>query len=618
MARKKKGQALGPTPVQEGLPSTDIVESKPTAHQDMVEELRRWMTSDSKLLLWLEDDANRTDALFAGIDDLSTSDTELRSRVAAYEAEITQLKEEMQKSSSRMSSEETERLKDELARTSALYDELRQRFEQSMAGGKEEIGELEQRSGHLREWEKDLEKRERILASGQASLDEAEMEKRFEVEYKEKEAEFEQTKKELKGKIEQLELDLKQKLLNEKLKEEELKLTKLQAPAASKELETRIRDIQDKEKKIMELELSVGKLRDDLEERNNEMKRLKELLDYKEEELARREEDIQYRERRVTEEGRRLEEAKKENSSLAELETKKRLEQLQSEVSKKEQEIKVKEEYLASKERDLRRREQGVIEGEISKSEEERAIEVKQEKVKTGNPRLDDLLMGGIPFGSNVLIYGPPFVSKEVLIAQFMAEGLKKGVPCIWVLTDKTAKDIREEMSGILSGYEEYEALGLVRYIDSYSMTTGDVTNDKFTVYIEKPTDLDKISEELEKTAKEIKEKHEYYRVAFRSVSTVVAYSDSNAAFRFLSPLCGKRKRDKAVSLFSIEKGMHSEQDIQMLGSIMDGMIDFKVDQLKTFFAVKGITDVQSRNYIKYSASRHGLSIGSFALDHIK
>jgi hypothetical protein len=55
-----------------------------------------------------------------------------------------------------------------------------------------------------------------------------------------------------------------------------------------------------------------------------------------------------------------------------------------------------------------------------------------------------------------------------------------------------------------------------------------------------------------------------------------------------------------------------------MLGSIMDGMVDFKVDQLKLFFMIKGITDVQSRSYIRYTATRHGLSIGSFALDHIK
>ena len=55
-----------------------------------------------------------------------------------------------------------------------------------------------------------------------------------------------------------------------------------------------------------------------------------------------------------------------------------------------------------------------------------------------------------------------------------------------------------------------------------------------------------------------------------------------------------------------------------MFGSIMDGMVDFKVDQLKTFFSIKGISDVQSRAYIRYTATKSALTIGSFALDHIR
>ncbi|MCJ7517156.1 MAG: hypothetical protein MUO18_04245, partial [Methanomassiliicoccales archaeon] len=201
---------------------------------------------------------------------------------------------------------------------------------------------------------------------------------------------------------------------------------------------------------------------------------------------------------------------------------------------------------------------------------------------------------------------------------QFMAEGLKKGLPVLWVLTDKTPHDIREEMNYVLSGYEEYEKLGLVKYIDSYSRSMGATTDDPFTTYIDEPTDHDSIMENVERTVKEYKEKHENYRLAFRSISTLIAYSDPNTAFRFLSPFCGRRKRDKAVALFTVEKGVHGEQEIQMLGSIMDGMIDFKVDQLRTFFAVSGISDVQSRSYIRYTSSKHGLTIGSFALEHIR
>jgi KaiC/GvpD/RAD55 family RecA-like ATPase len=204
------------------------------------------------------------------------------------------------------------------------------------------------------------------------------------------------------------------------------------------------------------------------------------------------------------------------------------------------------------------------------------------------------------------------------MIGQFIMEGMKKGVPAIWVITDKTPKDVRLEMAPIISGYEEYERLGLVRYVDAYSVSMGEVADDPYTSYVAEPTDHEKMMEATEKIAKEFKEKHKYYRLAFRSLSTLIAYSDPNTAFRFLSPFCGRRKRDQAVSMYSIEKGVHGEQEIQMLGSIMDGMVDFKLDQLKNYFSVQGVCDVQSRSYIRYTVGKHGLSIGSFSLDHIR
>jgi len=300
------------------------------------------------------------------------------------------------------------------------------------------------------------------------------------------------------------------------------------------------------------------------------------------------------------------------------MELKQRLEELKAEIQRKEDEVRAKEKYLKAKMEELRLREQGLIEEEIQAAEEERALEISQEKVKTGIPRLDDLLLGGIPFGSNVQIYGPPFVGKEIFVNSFIAAGLKKGIPAIWVITDKMPSDIREEMQFVVSGYEEYERLGLVRYVDAYSKSMGEVEEDPYTVYIADPTDYEGILTAVDDIAKEFKKKHDYYRLAFRSVSTLVAYLDTTTTFKFLQSFAGRRKRDRAVSMYMIEKGMHGDQEIQMIGSMMDGMIDFKVEQLKTFLSVKGICDVQSRAWIKYSYSKSGVSIGSFSLDHIR
>jgi KaiC/GvpD/RAD55 family RecA-like ATPase len=173
-------------------------------------------------------------------------------------------------------------------------------------------------------------------------------------------------------------------------------------------------------------------------------------------------------------------------------------------------------------------------------------------------------------------------------------------------------------MTFVVSGYEEYEKLGLVRYVDAYSRSMGDETQDPYTEYIESPTDYESIQKAIENATRGFTEKHEYYRVGFRSISTLIAYLDPGTAFRFLGPVVGRRKRDKAVAMYTIEKGVHGEQEIQMIGSLMDGMIEFKVENLNTFLAIRGICDVQSRAFIRYTFTKVGLTIGSFSLDHIR
>jgi KaiC/GvpD/RAD55 family RecA-like ATPase len=280
--------------------------------------------------------------------------------------------------------------------------------------------------------------------------------------------------------------------------------------------------------------------------------------------------------------------------------------------------LKVREQYIRAKMEELRQMEQGLVEKEIEAREEEIKMEIKQEKVKTGTPRLDDLLYGGFPLGSNILLYGPAFVGKEVMINAFIAEGLKKGIPGVWVLTDKSVAQIREDMLFVLPTYEEYEAMGLVKYVDAYSKSMGESTEEENTVYIEDATDTNGILRAVDEITAEFKKKHPYYRLAFVSVSTLIAYLDPSTTFKFLQPFVGRRKRDRAVALYSIEKGMHSETDISMLGHLMDGTIEFKVENLRNFLAVRGICDVQSRAWIRYTFSKSGVDMGSFSLDKIR
>ncbi len=432
------------------------------------------------------------------------------------------------------------------------------------------------------------------------------------------ETKLEEAIPELEKEMADIETDVEQKRITDALNKEKLELMEMGGEGAEQFFDEQMRDLQNRKEERIILERDNQRLRVQLDDRNDELNRLRSLLRYKEEELVRREEDLIYRERVIEEEQKRFASEKAEVTGTDEIKLKKRLEDLKAEVHAKEEEIVKKERYLNSKMEELRRRELGLIEEEIDVREEDRRSEVGLNKVHTGNQRLTDLLLGGYPFGSSILVYGPSFVGKEVLVNQFMAEGLIKGVPILWVLTDKTPADIRNEMSFIVSGYEEYEGLGLVRYVDGYSHTVDDPADDPYTTYLNSPDDLDAMMSAVNEIADGFRSEHAYYRVGFRSLSTLIAYSNINSVFRFLNPFVGRRKKERSVSMFLLEKGMQEQQEIQMLGMIMDGMLDFTVDQQRNFFSVKGISDVQTRNDVRYTWTDRGLNIGSFTLDHIK
>ncbi len=506
---------------------------------------------------------------------------------------------------------------------------LHAQIDKSLASQPAEFRELKQKEVALAEKEAALKAKETEISDLQAAAPggpaenggngaAGELRERFEEELREKESEYRAREEELKKANILLEEEVNKYKIEDKLREEAAQLKGKSKGEVESILAKKQNEILAKEKSVLIREAEIQRLKEELDGKEDELKRLKEPLGYKEEEMLRREEDLVYRERLLAAERAKIDKAKALGGGTEELELKDRLEQLKGEISQKEEEVRSKEKYLKAKMEELRLREQGLIEEEIEAREEERTLEVKQEKVKTGTGRLDDLLLGGIPFGTNSIVYGPAHVGKEVVVNTFMAEGLKKGIPILWVLTDKMPSDIREEMAFVLPGYEEYEKLGLVKYVDAYSKSMGADTVDGNTTYVDDLTDFASTSKAVDAVTAEFKKKYPYYRLAFRSVSTLIAYLDPTTTFKFLQPFVGRRKRDKAVAMYVIEKGMHEEKEIEMLSSMMDGTFEFKVEQLKSYMTVKGVCDVQSRAWIKYTTTRSSVSIGSFSLEMIK
>ncbi len=422
---------------------------------------------------------------------------------------------------------------------------------------------------------------------------------------------------ELRGKLAEAEAKIER--LNSEIKAIE-SVTFMGAGEAEKKVTELVKLQAELEGRLKDKERTIGEYASELRLRDEKLKAYEEKLAFKEEEFNRHELDLQHREEIMREELRQVELKKQQLGSVKEIELKKSLETLQEQIAEKEEKLRATEKYLAQKEGDLRLRENALIGKEIVAFEESAISDLKQDKVKCGTSRLDDLLMGGIPVGSQIIIHGPSFVGKEVAMNAFAAEGLKKGVPLIWVTTEKTVPEIREEMKNVLNGYEEYEKLGLVFYVDAYSRGIGDTSTFENTAYLENTADLETISRLVDDRVKSLQDMVEKksYRLLFRSISSLSASYDTRSIFRLLRPFVAKRKKDKCVAMYSLEKGMISDQDVQIISSVMDGVMEFMTDGQSNFLSIQGICETQTRDKIKYTASKRSLVIGSFTLGHIK
>jgi KaiC/GvpD/RAD55 family RecA-like ATPase len=387
-------------------------------------------------------------------------------------------------------------------------------------------------------------------------------------------------------------------------------------------IDTQMQQLPDFQEQLMRKDEDLRNWREKAEMMEMELGKVKRAVTYKDDEFSRRQQDMEYREKLLQSELAKLEEAKRSTGGSTEvLSAKREVERLEKIIGAKEAELKAKEGYLVSKERELAIKEQAVIQGNIRSSSKEREAEMKSNKIKTGTSRLDDLLYGGLPVGGNVLVTGPPFIGKEVLVESFIVEGITKGIPCVLILSDVSPAEVRTSLTTHVSSVDEYEKLGLLKYVDAYSIPMGlepDEDNPNIT-YLSEPTAYSDIIASMDKLYKEFtKAGIEYFRVAVLSISTFITYSDVKATYGFLQKLTGRLKLMKAVSLYALDEGMHSAVDIQMLGHVMDGSFQFKAENLKTYIAIQGVCDTQSRDWIQYQYTKKGLNIGSFTLTHIR
>ncbi len=239
------------------------------------------------------------------------------------------------------------------------------------------------------------------------------------------------------------------------------------------------------------------------------------------------------------------------------------------------------------------------------------------DRLPTGTARLDDLLLGGFPPRSHVVLLGDAFVGKEIVLYAFVAEGLKRGEPIVIVTAARSPGEISQSLGLVLPQFREYEQMGMVTWIDASGASTDG--SDPHRLGTKGSDDRAGILSNLVKASKSAEgTKQAPFRVGFLGLSGVLAHGDERAGFSFLQNVVGILKPRNALAVYSLEGAALSDAQVETLLGRMDGAIVFRQDRDKTFLSVKGLGEVQTHDWVECRATNRALIVGSFALERIR
>jgi len=388
------------------------------------------------------------------------------------------------------------------------------------------------------------------------------------------------------------------------------------------DLTRRLEEVTQRERDLVARENEVGAKFEETRLAADELERKRAPLELKERELAGYDQQLESRRRALDLEARRLEEIRRElgAGTVAAPKEVDRLDALRQELAKKEDELRSRESLLAERTRDLERLTGAAAVADAEQLHADSVKDASVARVRSGVRRLDDLLFGGFLPGSQLLVSGPAHSGKDVLARLFSVEGLRQEIPSIWVVTDKTYGQVREDLTQLYPALPDAERKGLLKFVDLYSLAVGATASAPGVRFLSS-TDrgmLDQLSKAVDGYAEQLKERFHAYRLIFESVSTVTALLDTAATFRFLQPFVGRRKLDGAVGYYELEGGMHSDSDLEALEHMVDGSLNLKIEQMKTFLSVRGLGEAQARSWIGYTFTKRAFNLGSFSLEHIR
>ena len=198
-------------------------------------------------------------------------------------------------------------------------------------------------------------------------------------------------------------------------------------------------------------------------------------------------------------------------------------------------------------------------------------------RVPTGIMGFDELVEGGLPKKSAVILQGPLGSEKMMIALQFTASGLLNGNSAVVVLSNTSVEEFRNFLTRFNIDARLLEESKKLCYVDCYSWRIKAVNDyvEEFPV-IRVSRDLSSVSVGIQKAMQWLKNTP-VKRAYIDLLSPFLKHFDFNSVYEFTQILNARLKDADFTSVFIMESGIQGA-DSTSIQEIFDGVIDIRVN----------------------------------------
>jgi KaiC/GvpD/RAD55 family RecA-like ATPase len=203
-------------------------------------------------------------------------------------------------------------------------------------------------------------------------------------------------------------------------------------------------------------------------------------------------------------------------------------------------------------------------------------------QLRTGLRILDNLLGGGFPDRSLILLRGFPGCGSEEFSQQFICYGLENGSNAVYFTLRRTAKEILGSMNNINTQTEKYASSGKLLFIDDYTARLKEFALENSllpTEQIDFKGDPFWRIDTLKRMDIFLKDKMKTVKGEMRGVLDNLSYLlrtyELKPVLRFLEELHYCIQIYGGVYLLLLIDGMHETKTVSTISDLVDGVIRF-------------------------------------------